>query len=408
MDQSIAFFTIDDLVKKIKEDHIDIVGLYSCMALKKEVKHCIVELKKMVDLPIVVGGPGFLDSREYLESGCDVVCDGEGEKTIIDIMDHFNGKKSRGEIKGITYLENGDLVKNEPRELIQNMDDLPFPKRDRASIKDYHDYYIFTMKKPYVTMMASRGCPMKCTFCTSHLIWRGRYRVRSVDNVLEEMDILVKDYGVRYIAFLDDIFGLDEAWASDFCAALIKRKYKKLRWMCILHPFSLRRSRNKLLDLFKKSGCDTLSFGIQSAHPQILKNIKRHPEEPEELERTIRAAKHKGFLTSVGIIFGLPGETRDTIKHTIDYCCRLRPTYAEFYNLELLEGSEIEKVYRSKENVCDIPSDELIYWCRYAAKKFYINPYQILYITKTIVTKNPLWFLTALKNSKHFLNTIGY
>lgn len=406
LDQSITFFTAQDLAGKVRETSADIVGFYSASALKEEVKSCIFELKKRISVPIIVGGPGSFNAQEYLEVGCDLVCHGEGEKTIIDIVDYYNGKKNKQQIKGISYMDSGTFVKNEPQELIVDLDSLPFPKRDKISIDYYQDYYIFTAKKPYATMMASRGCPMNCTFCSSHCFWGGKYRVRSTENVLKEIDYLKDTFDIKYIAFLDDIFGLDEVWLESFCRGLLQRKYN-IGWMTIVHPFSFRKSREKSLDLLKKAGCDMLSFGLQSADSEILKNIKRHPEESAELEKTIKMAKKKGFLTSISFIFGLPGETPETIKHSIDYCCKLRPTYAEFYNLEILEGSEMEQVYNIKENVCEISKEELDKWCKRAARKFYAHPCQIYDIFKIIITKNPSWLWIAVKNAKHFLRAVG-
>lgn len=407
LDQSITPFTVDELARKIISTSSDIVGFYSASVLKHKVMPFISGLKRRVAVPIIVGGPDSASAKEYLDAGCDIVCNGEGEVTICNIADYYNGKKKKSEIKGISYLESGRFVQNPPQDLIDNLDYLPFPKRDKIPLKYYYDYYIITMEKPYVTMMASRGCPMNCTFCTSHLLWRKRYRVRSVENVLDEIEHLKNTINVKYIAFLDDIFGLDEAWLRDFCTKLIRKNYD-LKWMCILHPFSLRNSREELLGLLRKSGCDTLSFGLQSAHPEILKNIKRYPQEPQELEKTIGQAKKEGFLTAMGIIFGLPGETKDTIRCSIDYCCRVRPTYAEFYNLDLLDGSEIAMTYKKKEDVCGINKAELDNWCRYAARKFYGHPYQVMELARIIITKNPFWLWIFLKNMRYFIKSTGF
>jgi coproporphyrinogen III oxidase-like Fe-S oxidoreductase len=157
---------------------------------------------------------------------------------------------------------------------------------------------------------------------------------------------------------------------------------------------------------YLEAGCDTLSFGLQLANPEMLKNIKRYPEEPAELEKTIKLVKKKGFLTFVSFIFGLPGETRDTIRDTINYCCRVRPTYVEFYNLDVWEGSEIEAIYKTKENVCEISKEELDKWCRYAAKKFYRHPRQLMDIMKIIITRNPYWLWIFFKNIRHFIKIV--
>ena len=405
LDQTITPFTVEELLGKVNETSSDIVGFYTAATLEDKVKSFLSELRNKIGVPIIVGGPGSTSAKEYLQAGCDIVCNGEGESTMLEIVDYYNGVKKLNDIKGISYMESGRLTENPPQDLIQDLDSIPFPQRNSIPIKFYHDYYIFTMKKPYVTMIASRGCPMNCTFCSSHHVWRKKYRVRSVENVLEEIDYLKNTFGIKYIAFVDDIFGFDDAWLRKLCKGLIQRSYD-IRWMCILHPFSFRKSREELLELLRESGCDTLSFGLQSANPGILKNIKRYPEEPAELESTIKLAKKKGFLTFVSFIFGLPGETRDTIRDTINYCCRVRPTYVEFYSLDLLGGSEIESVYKKKENVCEISKEELDKWCKYAAKKFYWHPRQLMDIMKIIITRNPCWLWIFFKNIRHFMKIV--
>lgn len=406
LDQTITPFGVEELVAEIKATGADIIGFYTATTLKDKVNFFISALKKKIDVPIIVGGPGSVHGHEYLKAGCDIVCNGEGERTIINIIGYYNGAKEKSGIKGISYLESGNVVINPPEDLIENLDMIPYPKRDKSMLRYYHDYYIFTMRKPYVTMTTSRGCPMQCTFCTSHLIWKKKYRVRSVDNVIGEIDELKNEFGVRYIAFLDDIFGFNNTWLKEFCNKMIAKNYG-IRWMCIVHPFSFMKSREEDLELMKKAGCDTLSFGLQSAHPDILKNIKRMPQESIELEKTIALAKKKGFLTSLGIIFGLPGETPETIRYTIDYCCRIRPTYVEFYNLDILEGSEIESRYKVKENVCPISKDDLDGWCRYAARKFYGHPKQAMEMLSA-VAKNPSWLFILAKHSGHFIKNIGF
>ena len=101
---------------------------------------------------------------------------------------------------------------------------------------------------------------------------------------MAEIDEVVDKYKVKYIAFQDDIFGLTNNWIEDFCHKLLAKPYK-VKWMAIFHPLTLRNDIEKILKLMKRAGCDTLSFGLQSAHPQILKNINRFPTEPEQLKR---------------------------------------------------------------------------------------------------------------------------
>jgi len=403
-DQAIIHFSLKDFIEKLKKENYLFVGFYSATSMKDKICNYIKKIKEETNVSVVVGGPGFLHGEKYLNVGCDIVCNGEGEETILDIYDYFDKNIPLKKIKGISYKEN-KIIRNENRPLIQDLDSIPFPDRSKVPIKSYYDYFIPTMRRPYATIMASRGCHFNCTFCTSHVVWGHKYRQRSVRNVIDEIEELVNKYEIKYIAFQDDDFGLNQKWLEELCLEIIKKNYK-FKWMCICHPFSFIRKREETLKLLKKSGCDTLSFGLQSADKQILKNIKRNEREPEELLKTIRLAKKFSFFTSIGFIFGLPGDTEETIKTTIDYCDKVKPHVLEFYSLAVLEGSEIHKNYKSKP-ICGLSREEVNKWCIKASKRFYRDPKTILRFGSYVIRKNPVWALKMMVSLPFLLDRVG-
>lgn len=176
--------------------------------------------------------------------------------------------------------------------------------------------------------------------------------------------------------------------------------------MAILHPFSFRNDTEKILKLMRKSGCGTLSFGLQSANPEILKNINRHPDEPEQLKKILQIANELGFMTSVAYIFGLPGDTRKTIQDSIDYSVTCGSTVANFFVLSLLKGSELEMRYKNKK-VCDLPENEILKMTISASRNFYIQPATIFSITKHIL-KNPAWIAQISVRLPSILSRIGF
>ncbi|HLD10998.1 MAG TPA: radical SAM protein [Candidatus Nanoarchaeia archaeon] len=386
-DQSVEGFIFEELLDRLK--NFDIVGFYVADILSEKIKRYTKKIKENLNILIVVGGPGTFQNPSYLENGCDIVCYGEGELTIQEILEYSEGKRNLEEVKGIYYKKN-EVVKNPPQDLILELDSLPMPDRSKIKMNDYHDYFIFTMRKPYTTMITSRGCPYRCTYCVSHKIWGSKLRIRSVDNVLTEVDEVVKKYGVKYIAFQDDVFGLNEEWLKEFCNKLIERDYD-LHWMCILHPFSLKSNRKEGFAMLKKAGCDVLTFGLQSAHPEILSNIRRDKNEAKELQETIKFTNKLGLITAVTFIFGLPGDTKETIKYTMNYATKLQPTLVNFYNLSKLRGSEIEENYKEKQ-VCNLSYEEINNYCKLASKRFYSQPKVLLRLSKFVI-KNPKWVL---------------
>ncbi|MBU2639424.1 MAG: B12-binding domain-containing radical SAM protein [Nanoarchaeota archaeon] len=404
LDQSVSFFNFDWLLEKIKE--YDMIGFYCSDCQEAKVKTFCKRIKENLDIPILVGGPSTMKNPSFLDYQCDMVVHGEGEITIQEIVDYYEGRKEIEKIKGISYKKDNQIITADPQKIIENLDELPFPDRSKVDIKYYYDYLLFGMKVPYVTMIASRGCVNRCTYCTSPRIWGHRYRRRGVDNVLAEVDEVVEKYNVKYISFQDDMFGLTNDWIEDFCKKLIKRPYK-LNWMVILHPFSMRKDTEKILGLMRKAGCNTLSFGLQSSHPTILKNINRHQSEPEQLERIISIANKLGFVTAVGYIFGLPGDTKETIETTIDYSLDCGSLLASYYKLSILRGSDIDLDYKDKK-LTNLTDEEIMAFAVKATKKFYSRP-KIILRAGYIIAKNPRWFVKVLsKGLPSILARIGF
>lgn len=407
-DQTLEPFTLNQLLERLKNDDCLFVGFYSATALKDKVIRYIKAIRQAdASVPILVGGPGFYSAADYLNAGCDIVCRGEGERTIAQIVQYLQGRIDISDVKGISYKSNGRIMEASAQGLIENLDDIPMPRRGQGNgSTDYYDFHIFNMRTPYTTMLASRGCPYSCTYCSSCNIWGKRIRQRSPQNVVAEIDYCVKELGIRYIGFRDDVFGFGNDWVVSFCNLMTDRRYKVL-WSCMVHPLSFVRDRGGIIGLLKKAGCDMLIFGLQSAHPEILKNIKRSAREPEELAQTVKAAKELGISTVVEFIFGLPGETEDTIRTSIDYVLRLKPHYAQFNALSVLEGSEIESVFGDNP-VCGLSEERARKWCALASRRFYSSAGLLLQDVLHIINKNPAWFLKTARYVPYILGYLGF
>ncbi len=402
-DQTVTPFSFDQLAEKLKE--YDMAGFYCSDPQEEKVKIWCKRLKEIMDIPLLVGGPCTLNNATFLDHGCDVVVHGEAETTIGDLVDYFNGSKDIKEVKGISYKNENNIVTAPPQDLIQDLDKIPFPDRSKVDINAYHDYFLFGMRKPYITVIASRGCAHKCYFCTSFKIWGRKYRRRSVDNVIAEIDDAISKYGAKYIAFQDDIFGMTNDWIEDFSNKLIKKPYR-IKWMAILHPFNLRTDTERILRLMKKAGCDTLSFGLQSAHSAVLKNTNRDPGEPDALAHLLKIAKRLGFVTAVAYIFGLPGDTRETVQATIDYSLECGSSVANYFMLFVLRGSDMETLYKDKK-ICELSSKEIEDLATHASKRFYMRP-ETIFRLACFMIRNPSWLIGVGKNLPSILARVGF
>ncbi|MDD5032691.1 MAG: radical SAM protein [Candidatus Pacebacteria bacterium] len=412
VDSEILDFTITPYTKESLNSHIAevsplFVGFYGSAAMKDHMFEFLrATREKFPKLKIFAGGPDMFDCESYLNAGVDVFCLNEGEKTIVEMIEYCRGKINLPQIKGIAYKERGEIKYTPERELVKNLDELPMPAWDKFDLNNFYDYHVFDMRTPYTSIMASRGCPFKCSYCVSHKIWGGVYRSRSVESVLEEIDYLVKEKGVKYLMFQDDIWSwLNDDWAREFCQKLIERNYD-LKWRCILHPFSFLKSRKEILPLMKKAGCSSITIGLQSASKEILKNVNRSPEQPQALADLVKELKKSGILNSVEFIFGLPGDTEETMEETIKFALKIKPTFCGFYVLTVLIGSDIWLA--QKEGKFQPMPEELVQRkCKEAAKRFYTNPRVVFNTFEAILRTNPRWFLKVFGHGKYLLEIAG-
>ncbi len=367
------------------------VGFYVSSMNRKRVCRAIRIVKQQADLPVIAGGPGSIHAQDLLDAGADVVCMGEGEEVIKDFVGSLQQGRGYTHIKGIAYRENGETRYTEARPLIADLDGIPFPLRDSRTIGKYCDYFNIMVRTPCITLTASRGCYYRCSFCFSHRFWRGRYRVRSPENVIEEIEIANRAFGANYLLFVDDVFPQKHDWIESF-VTLWQKKALHLQWMCILNPNSFQRDRRAFFKMIRDIGCNVISFGAQSAVPEILKNVHRRPDEARQLYDAVRTASELGIVTVVTYIFGLPGETELTAATTLRHIMALRPHLMDAHVLEVLPESEIAQLFPSGI-VTDVPRERLEQIRKRAFRLFYANLRTLVRLLTLIAFKNPRWVL---------------
>jgi radical SAM superfamily enzyme YgiQ (UPF0313 family) len=343
---------------------------------------------------VVIGGShaSALPELTLDETQADYIVIGEGELSFLELVNRIERNESVDNIKGIVSKTNKTLLK---RDLIENIDLLPFPDWVQVDPRYYkkapHGGLIKSF--PVAPITSSRGCPYSCTFCASPSFWDRRIRFRSPENVVDEIEYLVKGFGVKEIHFEDDNLTLKRNHIEDICRLILKRNLK-INWAT---PNGVRADTldRELLKLMKKSGCYFIAFGIESGSQDILNRIKKKTS-LETIEKAANLARKMGIITQGFFIFGLPGETEQTIKETIRFAKRIALDKAQFLLLDVLPGSELwEELTREHALSWDYHSYQEATWVpprldkeklnkapSYAFRSFFLRPRQIYFLLK--------------------------
>ncbi len=311
-----------EIEKEIQRFRPDIIGI-TCTATAFGVS---VELAKKIkfcspDIPIIFGGPYVSSiSQETLRQipWIDIVVVGEGEYTLLEIA---QGRPLR-EIKGIVYRDNSTIVTNEPRPPVADLDALPFPARHFYNIKDYVRPFYEFHGKPFAPIITSRGCPFKCRFCASHIVGGRQVRLRSISSIVEEIDMLLEKYKVKFIVIADDapVFTMDQKRLSEFCQAIAGKKFF---WGAKARADSINKDN---LAMLRDAGCRLLEIGCESGNPDILQEWEKGVS-PEQIKEAFRLINQFGINSVAMFMLGAPEETEESIRRTMRFARQLGATY---------------------------------------------------------------------------------
>jgi len=373
----------------------DVVGLTSTTATINQA----VEVSKIAeevcpDASVVIGGPhvSFTAEETLLENpSIDIVCIGEGENTLFEFVQTQEDGGNLAHVKGIAYRrKDGGVVTNSRRELIEDLDDLPFPARHLLPV----DRYSVLGKFFPATIMTSRGCPFNCIFCSSSLLFGRRFRARSPKNVVGEVESVYDDFRCKYVEFLDDTFTLNSKRVNEICQELRDRNLG-VQWVCSSRVDTITR---ELMQRMKDAGCIMIYFGVESGDQSIIEMMKKGIR-IEQSVKAIRWAKEVGIKTVGSFIIGIPGETKQAIKQTIRFAKKLNPDFAQFSIATPYPGTELYDAARKHNwlkirgwseytvlrpiiETVDFSKNELSHLLTEAYLKFYLRPEKLIFSIK--------------------------
>lgn len=311
--------------KAIEEFKPAMVGI-TCLTpgRKKALEIAKMAKKYDSDIKVVLGGahPTIM-YRQLMEnySYIDFIVLGEGEETCLEIAQG----KDPANINGLVYRINGKIVKNPPRDYIQNLDDVPFPAWHLLDLKKYPAIDkgiirgIDLSKEPRISVIFSRGCKGHCDFCSTWWIWKG-WRHRSAINMADELELLYKKHGIRHFCFADDAMTVNRQVTIDLCDEIIMRKLN-----IVFHVTTRSDCVDEVvLRKLKAAGCYKIAFGIETGSPALLNKMCKE-NDIETAERAIKLSKEAGILVTALLIVGNVGETEESLKDTINFLKRTAP-----------------------------------------------------------------------------------
>ncbi len=294
-------------------------------------------LAKKRGLVTVLGGPHLtIMPFESLEPPrdrfVDYVFKGEAEYSLLELVTALEAGREPGVIPGIHFRHGDEIVASPESPMIPDLDALPFPAHDLFQIDRYTNLQPLTdgldPNARSFTILTSRGCPYKCTFC-SKPVTGDTWRARSVENVVQEWRWLVKGLGATEIGVTDDIWNLKLPRAKELCRRLIQEGLNTVPWVTV-HGMKVNHTDLELFQLMKAAGCKRVGFGVENGDDRMLRDVIRKGQTVEMVRAAFRNAKAAGLQTMGFFIFGMPGDTEETMEKTIQLALELDPELANF------------------------------------------------------------------------------
>lgn len=421
VDNRVLRYSYARLLQAIGDYKPDIIGISALTIEAKDTHELARRIKeKYPSCHIVIGGayPSGAGSWCMEDVNIDFIVQGEGESAFFDLVSCLEQGKKLGGLAGISFRNNGKVIRNELKRLIVPLDSLPYPDLESLDIERYfHSLYgyshnVIQKEAKAIPILTSRGCPHQCIYC--HDILGKAYRAHSPGYVINYISYLVDKFGAKEIQIIDDTFNLDIERAKEICRLIITHRLK----IDISFPNGIRPDciDDELLDLFKEAGVFRIIFGIESGDRTIQEKIKKNLNLEVAEANIIKAAKRK-FHLSAFFMLGFPGEKEFHILNTINYARRLPIQIASFHYVVPFPGSRLEQYvppdinlkeiffnsdadyHASKINISGISAERLFRLKKIALRSFYFNWYRIVTNIlrtprKTLLLRN---LLTILK-----------
>lgn len=391
LDNYVENLSVEALGEVIKQKQPDVVGI-STMTPTFKSALAAADVAKKAGAIVVMGGPQLsIYPHETLSHNCiDFGVIGEGEQVMVELAEALSSGRDYSKIQGVAYKSNGQVVVNEDR-IVEDVDSLPLPARELI----HQDMYSSAVAlDPMTTMISSRGCPFRCGFCAK-FPWDKKLRFRSASLVVDEIEHVVKQYGVREVMFYDTVMTLDKERIIDLCDEIIRRGVK-IKWET---PTRVDLVDPEILAKMAAAGCARLRYGVESGVPSILEFMRKKTS-LDLIRNAFRWTQDAGIEAFAYFMIGYPTETVQTIKETIRFAISLKPDMAMFtatvahpnthlYELALQNGlikSDYWREFTLGKTDEKLPFfvEDADLWAKRAYKAFYLRPAFFMHRLKKI------------------------
>ena len=288
--------------------------------------------------------PSALPEKTLMEEAVDFICRGECFHTVPMLVDALKFNDRKYEIEGLWYRRGEQIISNGWGKLIEDIDELPFAAWDLLPMQLYraHNWHCFRnlrKRQPYAVIYTSLGCPYNCTYCNISALYNGKpgIRFRSPQRVVEEIDFLVRQYNVKNIKILDELFVLKEDRVLEFCDLIIERGYELNIWAYA----RVDTVNEKVLKKLKQAGVNWLCFGIESGSKVVRDGVHKGKFAQEAITNAIEMTRKAGIYVIGNYMFGLPDDDLATMRATLDLAKDLNCEYANFYSTMAYPGSQL-------------------------------------------------------------------
>ena len=337
-----TFLNQKQALKKIIDSKPNIIGIQSMYSMRNKSLELARLLRSHCELLVAGGALPTTEPDTFLRD-FDVVVIGEGEQTMLELVNQFENGGDLSQVKGIAYKDKdtGQVKRTHPRGLIDDLDKMPLPSRELFDNYSYKKYFSEKFGYKTTAIMASRGCPFACDFC-SRPVFGNEFRARSASKVADEIEEVIS-FGYNRLWFADDCFTLNRKRLIEVCNEIIKRGLK-IGWECLSRVDTL---DSDTADKMKQAGCVRMFFGIESGNDSILKIMNKQVTTKQAYIAT-RLCKKKGIKAGAFFILGYPGENGKTILKTIKFASSLPLDYLSFTLPYPIPGTPLFERLRGK------------------------------------------------------------